>query len=272
MTVHPDAMQTAFITAVAARLSGEPRVASLFLAGSHGAGTADAFSDVDFVAVAAGADQAAVADLWRDAVQQVEPVVFWSERRGPGILLNAITESWLRCDVVIVAPDDLGRRCKAGVRVLFDRAGLYAGLPDMLPPAVPDAARVGRIIHEFIRIMGLLPVGVGRGEDVLLTKGVALLRDLLCDLMLEDCALPDRGGALHLRRLLTPDQMAVLRGLPYPGPERAAVIAAHLAVAGVFFPIARDLAARTGVVWPNAFEAALWRRLDGCGISQASAR
>jgi hypothetical protein len=258
-------MQSAFITAVAARVSGDPRVVSLFLAGSHGAGTADAFSDVDFVAVAGAADHAVVADLWRDAVQRVEPVVFWSERRVQGILLNAITESWLRCDVVIVAPGDFGRRCKAGVTVLFDHADLYAGLPDVLPPVVPDGARVARIINEFIRIMGLLPVGVGRGEDVLLVKGVALLRDLVCDLMLEDCMLADRGGALHLQRLLTPEQMAVLRGLPYPGPERVALIAAHLAVAGVFFPLARGMATRLGVVWPAAFEAALRRRLEDFG-------
>jgi hypothetical protein len=55
----------------------------------------------------------------------------------------------------------------------------------------------------------------------------------------------------------------VLEGLPYPGPERDALIAAHLATAAVFFPTARDMAARLGVVWPVAFETALWRRLDG---------
>ncbi len=258
-------MHEAFITAVAGQVADDARVASLFLAGSYGAGTADAFSDVDFVAVATPEDHADVASLWRAVVQRVEPVVFWNERRGRSILLNAVTESWVRCDVLIVAPGDFGRRCKAGVRVLFDRAGLYDGLPDMLPPAVPDAVRVAAITHEFIRVMGLLPVGLGRGEHVLLVKGVALLRDLLCDLMLEDCALADRGGALHLSRLLTPAQMDVLRALPCPGPEREALIAAHLGVAGVFFPLARDMASRLGIAWPDAFEAALWRRLDRLG-------
>jgi hypothetical protein len=259
---HFAQMHAAFITAVAGLTERDPRVASLFLAGSYGAGCADAFSDVDFVAVAAHDDHAQVAALWRDVVHQVEPVVFWSERRGQGILLNAVTESWLRCDVVIVAPGDFGRRSKAGVKVLFDRAGLYAGLPDVLPPATPNPERVAGIINEFIRVMGLLPVGLGRGEYVLLVKGAALLRDLLCDLMLEACPLPDRGGALHLSRLLTPDQMAVLRGLPYPGPERDALIAAHTATAAVFLPIARDMASRLGVTWPGAFEAAMWRRME----------
>jgi hypothetical protein len=263
MAAHFSGMHAAFINAVADLLAREPQVEALFLAGSHGAGCADAFSDVDFVAVAASDDHAGIAALWRAAIEQVEPVVFWNERRGQGILLNAITESWLRCDVVVVARDDVGRRCKAGVKVLFDRTGVYAGLPDTLPPATPDPVRVAGIINEFIRVMGLLPVGLGRGEYVLLVKGVALLRDLLCDLMLQDCALPDRGGALHLSRLLTGAQMDLLRGLPYPGPERAALIAAHQAVAAVFFPMARDMAARSGVVWPEAFEAALWRRLEG---------
>jgi hypothetical protein len=256
-------MHEAFISAVASSLERDARVMSLFLSGSHGAGMADAFSDVDFVAVAVRDNHAQVAALWRDAVQAAEPVVYWSERRGQVILLNAVTERWLRCDLVIAAPGDFGRRSKAGLIVLFDRAGLYAGLPDVLPPATPNPESVAGIINEFIRIMGLLPVGLGRGEHVLLVKGVALLRDLLCDLMLEDCPLPDRGGALHLRRLLTPAQMEVLHKLPYPGPERDPLIAAHLAVAAVFFPVAREMAARLEVVWPAALEAALWRRLDG---------
>jgi hypothetical protein len=92
----------------------------------------------------------------------------------------------------------------------------------------------------------------------------------LQDLMLEECPLPDRGGVLHPSRLLTPAQMAVLRQLPYPRPEREAVIAAHVAVAAVFFPLAREMAARIGTVWPDAFEAALRRRLKAeLGITLA---
>jgi hypothetical protein len=252
--------ETAFIQDATAIFAGLPQVAALFLGGSHGAGTADAYSDIDLVAVAA-ADHAGLAAAWRAGLERLSPVVFWDQRAGRSTLVNAITDDWLRVDLLIVTAGDLGARSKAGVQVLIDRAGIYARLPDALPPARPDPERVGRIIGEFIRVLGLLPVGVGRGEDVLLVKGVGLLRDLSADLMLEDCPLPDRGGALHPSRLLTADQMEVLRHLPYPAPEREAVIAAHLAVAAVFFPLARAMAARIGTVWPDAFEAALHRRL-----------
>ncbi|MGL5011882.1 MAG: nucleotidyltransferase domain-containing protein [Paracoccaceae bacterium] len=254
-------MQQDFINAVAAGLEDEARVLALFLAGSYGAGAADAFSDIDFVAVAAAEDHAGLADRWRGLIAGLEPVVFWMGRSGRVTLLNAVTESWLRVDLLIVTPNDLGQRSKAGVKALIDRAGLYEGLPDVLPAATPNAERAAGTINEFIRIMGLLPVGLGRGEYVLLVKVVGLLRDLLMDLMLEDCPLADRGGALHPGRLLTPGQMAVLEGLHYPGPEREAVIAAHQGVAAAFFPLAREMTGRLGLAWPDAFEAALWRRL-----------
>jgi hypothetical protein len=258
---HIEAMiKNPFIQDATAIFVGLPQVEALFLGGSHGAGTADAYSDIDLVAVAA-TDHAGIAAAWRAGLEALQPVVFWDLRAGRSTLANAITEDWLRVDLLIVAAGDLGARSKAGLKVLIDRAGISEGLPDTLPPARPNPERVGRIIGEFIRVLGLLPVGVGRGEDVLLVKGAGLLRDLLQELMLEDCPLPDRGGVLHPSRLLTADQMAVLRDLPCPGPERGAVIAAHLAVAAVFFPLARAMAARVGTAWPAAFEAALQRRL-----------
>jgi hypothetical protein len=255
--------ETALITDVTAIFADLPQVAALFLAGSHGAGKADAYSDIDLVAVAASADHAGIAAAWQARLVALHPVVFWDKRVGRSVLINAITDDWLRVDLLIVTPADLGVRSQVSVRVLIDRAGIYDTLPATLPPAQPNPERVGRIITEFIRILGLLPVGLGRGEDVLLVKGAGLLRDLLTDLMLENCPLPDRGGALHLSRLLTPAQMAVLRALPYPGPERQAVIAAHQAVADVFFPLARTMAGRLNLPWPDAFEAALCRRLAG---------
>lgn len=147
------------------------------------------------------------------------------------------------------------------MRPLFDRSGIYETLPEDLPPATPDPKRVSYLIHEFIRVLGLMTVGIGREEYVTLVKGSALLRDLLTDLMLEECPLPDRGGALHLSRLLKTDQMALLEALPYPGPKREALIEAHIAIAEAFFPMARRLAIQLSVEWPHRFEAATRQHL-----------
>lgn len=250
------------LASLAAPLAADPDVAALFLAGSHGNGTADAFSDIDLLAIAPAAAHRRVADAWRTGVERFVEVVFVGERHGRGVLLNVITADWMRIDLVVLAAADATGRCKAGLRPVFDRIGFHDGLPDDLPPAQPDPQRVGRTVNEFIRVLGLLPVGLGRGELVMCVKGADLLRDLLIDLMLEECPLPDRGGALHLGRLLRPQDMAVLEGLPYPQPRRQAVIDAHRALAAAFLPRARRLSAELGVAWPDRFEAATRRRLQ----------
>jgi hypothetical protein len=241
---------------VTQRLSSVEGIQALFLAGSYGQGKADRFSDLDFVAVAEQPFHDGIASAWRAMLEAFYPVVFWNEVRGRGILLNAVTEGWLRCDLYVTAPKDFVKRSQATVRPLFDRAGIYDGLPERLDAAVPSPSRVKYLINEFIRVLGLMTVGFGRLEYVTLVKGVGLLRDMLSDLMLEECPVPDRGGALHLSRLLRPDQMAILQGLPYPGPDHDQLIEAHVKIAEGFFPIARRLARQVDVAWPDAFEAA----------------
>ena len=98
-------------------------------------------------------------------------------------------------------------------------------------------------------------------------KGAELLRDLLRDLMLEACPLPDRGGMLHLSRLLTPEQMAVLETLPFPRPEREEAIAAHVATAAVFLPLARRMTDELDLHWPTAFEKATRAHLRRAGVA-----
>ena len=74
---------------------------------------------------------------------------------------------------------------------LIDPDDLHSALPDDLPPGAPKPARVQGLIEEFIRVLGLLPVAIGRGEHVVAARGAGLLRDKLIDLMLEDAALPE---------------------------------------------------------------------------------
>jgi len=107
----------------------------------------------------------------------------------------------------------------------------------------------------------MLPVVVERQEYVVAVDGVGMLRRMLIDLMMEESPDPDRGGALHLRRQFDDDTNAMLTTLPYPGPERAPVIAAHVALARIFLPRASALHARLGLDWPEAFLAATARRL-----------
>lgn len=253
--------QQGMIEAIAARMEQQEAVRGLFLSGSFGRGTEDEWSDVDLIALARPQDHAALASDWRVLLHAITPIVFWQQLSRGGILINAVSEEWLRCDLVITSPADFGRRARNTVRPLIDRDGLYASLPDTLPPKTPDAGAVSYLIHEFIRMLGLLPVGLGREEYVTMVLGVGMMRGHLEALLMQDVTHPDPGGMLHQSRLLTPEQMTLLKSLPYPGPDRQALIEANFAIAREFMPRARAMAQRLGIEWPEAFETATRKRL-----------
>lgn len=253
--------QQELIAVMTRKLGGNEVLRGLFLAGSFGRGDADQWSDVDFVALAADGDRAALAADWRIALHETTPIVFWQEQERGGLLLNAVSEDWLRCDLHILAPERFGKRAKNTVRPLIDLDRVYETLPDSLPEREPSKAAVSYLIHEFIRMLGLMPVGVGRGEYVTMVVGVGMMRDHLVSLLMQDVGNPDPGGMLHQSKLLPPEQMHMLERLPYPGPERQALIEANLAIAREFMPRARTMAERLGIEWPDAFEAATRRRL-----------
>lgn len=251
-----------FIERIKAAAQDETSIRALFVAGSYGRGTADAFSDLDFLAVAAPNDHEEVVRAWRRTLDGLAEIVFWNARGERARVLNAITSDWLRCDLLLVGPDGLARRARDRLRPLIDRDGLFDALPASLPSKEPDEARVRAIVEEFIRVLGLLTVAAGRGEYYLGVTGATLLRDQLVKLMLEEVSDPDPGGALHLSRVLPPGRMQALESLPFPRPIRSEVIHAHIAVARDFFPRARALASRLGMAWPEEFEAATRRVLE----------
>ena len=253
---------TAFIQAVTDGLAQDTRIRGLFLGGSLGRGTADQWSDVDFIITAAPADQAAVANAWRDLLASITPIVFWNQLDGERMVLNAITGDWLRCDVAIQPPQTLQSRARDRIKPLIDRDSLYATLPASMPPKAPNPGYVRYVIHEFIRMLGLMPVGLGRGELVTMALGLGMMRDHLAGLMMQSVTDPDPGGILHQSKMLPPEDMAVLRALPYPPLERQALIDANLAIARQFMPRARALAEQLDIPWPDDFEAATRRHLN----------
>lgn len=253
--------QHELISAVTEKVNNNAAIRALFLSGSFGRGTADEWSDVDLIALVDPDEQSAVAAEWRIALDSITPIVFWSELNRGGHVINAVSHEWLRCDLALITPEQFVGRAKTTVQPLIDRDGLYAELPESLPPRQPNADTVNYLIHEFIRMLGLMPVAAGRGEYVTMVLGVGMLRDHLTTLLMQDVTLPDPGGILHQSKLLPPDQMRLLAALPYPGPEREALIEANLAIAREFMPRARAMAKRLNLQWPEAFEYATRQRL-----------
>ncbi|MEP1585925.1 MAG: aminoglycoside 6-adenylyltransferase [Tateyamaria sp.] len=238
-----------------------PGIRALFLSGSYGNGMADEFSDIDFVMVAEEGATDAVAEIWREAVSRTGDIVLWWDRTNVPVLINAITEDWTRTDVIMLKPDQMGSHTQSSLKPLFDHDNIYSDLAKTAPKRGPNVKKFKHQVEEFIRIIGLLPLAAGRKEYINGVLGVFHLRNLLVDLLIEETDAPNRGGILHLNRLISKEQQDLLTSLPPAVPSRDTMISAHLAYAKAYLPRARLRAAHLGMEWPERFEAATWARL-----------
>jgi len=257
---EPSTPQAELIRSLAKAFADDERVAALCLAGSFASRTPDAHSDIDFVAVVAPEQREAFVETWLDELRRIAPLVL-VQRPGEG-LVHVITDSWLRCDLVVVGEDELTGRARTSLAPLIDRHGLHARLSQRGEPARPSPQRVRGLVNEFLRVLGLLPVVLGRNELAVGVSGAGVLRGHLISLLLEEAEVAERGGALHLNRLLAPERLALLENLPALACDRESIAQAHVAVSRAFFAVARPLAAKLGAEWPDAFEAATRRYLQ----------
>lgn len=253
--------QRALIDAAHRTLSGDPQIEALWLAGSLGDGRGDAFSDVDFlVLVADGKVADAAARYARDIAAIAEPALV-NQLYG-GRILNVVTTQWQRFDLTFVEAGDLGRFDGPRLTTVFNKGTRSpAALPTQTYRTQPD--RLLQLTNEFLRVLGLSVVVMGREEYLVGLKGVELLRQMTIDLMLEENGVgpAQRGGALHLNGLLTPPQREALENLPPISASRERILAASGELAAIFLPRARKLAAQIAMAWPEAFEAVTRRHL-----------
>jgi hypothetical protein len=241
-------------------LSQDGRVLGVWLTGSFARGTHDQFSDVDLWVVMERDDIEGFCTDWPAMSDKIVPTVL-CRQVGDWPVFNQVTADWLRFDVSIGTPEDVSDRTTSTVKPLYDPSGLSANLSEPRSPLQPDPRRIESITQEFLRVLGLLPVVVGRGEYVLGESGAGLLREMLIQLMLEDVAVEDRGGALYLNRLLPPDRRQTLIDLPAMAATRESVLTANAACAAAFLPISRELHRRCGLEWPHELEDAARRHL-----------
>jgi predicted nucleotidyltransferase len=228
-------------------LEADARVRAAWLTGSIAEGRGDAHSDLDLrLAVEGEVD-------WRELVDRISPTVLARKLPGPGpdVVVTCITPEWLRFDLAIV-PTDWSAAAGA-MQTVFDKDGLTARLPPSRPPRAADPAFLA---EEFLRVLGLLDVSIGREEYLVGSDGVWLLRRMLVDLMTIGQA---RGGVKRLNPFLTAEQRHLLESLPPIAPTRDAVIGGSFAIARAFLPLARE---RLGETYPTALEAATLAHLE----------
>jgi predicted nucleotidyltransferase len=253
--------QRALFEALSAHLEREAGVEAVWLAGSLGAGEGDDFSDVDLLVLAIeGGWEGLSKTLARDLAGAFDAVLV--EPLFGGRVVHFISAGWARFDLTIVERDGLARYDAGRLRLAFNRGAAA-------PPARPETPyrtppeTVVRLAREFLRVLGLLPNALGRGELLNALSGVDILRRLTVELMHEENGIaPDRrGGALHPSRFLRAEQLAALAALPPIVAERESLIAGNRALATLFLPRARALADRVGAEWPQALEEACRRHL-----------
>jgi hypothetical protein len=257
----PTSEQQALLARVAALLRAEPLVDAAWLAGSLGHGGGDAYSDVDTLALAQeGKASEAAAALAEAIKKEIDPPLL--NVHGWGRVLSVVTEDWQRFDVTVMQGDEINRYDASKLTPLFNRGTRE---PPVHPKAVyrcaPETLRP--LVVEFIRVMGLTPVAMGREEYQLALTGIDILRRSTMDLMLEEngIAPQDRGGALHRNNMLTAEQRAAFRTIPPQAATVDSVLAVNDAFARIFLPRAKRLAAAIGMEWPASFEEATRRHL-----------
>ena len=254
--------QQSLIDSIVGTLSDVPELSGLFLAGSFGRDAADQYSDVDLVAIADPEDHQNLAADWRKKLESIVEIVYWNQRGTSSVLLNAVTDKWLRVDLIIITKENFQTRAQDSLKTLIDPDGLFATLDLISSHRQANVGRVAYVIHEFIRVLGLLQVVDGRKEYFTAVTGYGFQRDHLLAILTEENLELDTGGALHLSKSISAEGMEILMSLPSPGPNRDEVIEAQLQIARVFFPRARSLAKKLGVDWPTDFEVATAKMLS----------
>ncbi len=252
--------QNELITRIATVLESEPRIEGAWLAGSLGRGGGDAFSDVDVLVLCADGAANEVSAGFAAAPERIVQPVLVNALFG-GRVLNVVTQNWERFDLTFIESEQLGRYDASDLRELFARGRKPQARPAR--PHATSADQFSKIVNEFLRVLGLSVVVLGRGECFIAMSGVDLLRGLTRDLFLEENGIgpEQRGGALHLNPLLTAEQRALLNGLPPLAPSRESIIGNDIALTKIFLPRAKALAAKIGMAWPVVFEEATRRHL-----------
>lgn len=252
---------TEFLARLLDALRADARVVGIWAIGSLANDTADRWSDIDLLVAVRAAAFTSLADDWPRFLDQITPTVF-ARRLGSAEkpTITAITPGWQRFDLTLTSAAD-GQPHGYRARPLFSRPGeamTVAFAPRMVEV---QPSRLPALIDEFLRVLGLLPVALGRGELIAGLTPVAILRDALIELYLLENGLL-RGGAKHLNAALTGEQRRALEALPPVAPTAAALTAGHRAIAEQFLPRARRLAAAWALDFPDAFERATLDHLD----------
>jgi hypothetical protein len=220
-------------------LSADERVRSVEVGGSVGAGTADAWSDLDLVIVTEPDHHDAFVADWPTWLAQITPTVFARTPIAP-FIVNAVTDEGLTLDLSIwsgaapVWPDP---------PVQFTAGMLSSAKYDEVGPALEYA-----VAEQLRGLAGPFLSLLQREEHLRHLSGVPHLLALLTTVFLAETGAVPPGK--HWNGTYTPEQRAAVAALPPVAATRDALLAFGLGLAELLVTRARPLYERYDLTWP----------------------
>ena len=245
-----------------AALRGVDPVVAVWVDGSLARGVGDEYSDLDLGVAVDDESLDDVIDALPGLVAGACDAVLLQCR---GRLLNVVTTDWQRADIVVRTRTEVVTGLPGPVVIVHDPESLIRVVGQIEPLAV--SARLPVLIEEFFRFVGLLPIVARRDEWVGALTATGAMTGMLVELMqLENGTLRTVGGALRVSERLTDGQRDELASLPPLKPDMQSVASVHIALARLFIPKARRLAAANEVAYPQPLEDAVAQHLRRHGI------
>lgn len=255
--------QSGMCERLSAILSAQPEVRALWLAGSLARDDADRFSDIDLVAVVAGSALGeAVSSIETRLASEFDLVLCRNRGDERHRLLNFVTDDWTRFDLNVFSGEAIRESKLRGLRTLFDKDGLDVPVSQGEPATIEvTPEQVDFVVSEFIRVLGLLPVVLHRGDLVGAVSGSGLLREHLVTLLQYERDGQTRIGALNQTRLLSPPATSALLGLPALHAEQASIIGFNRSCWAIFSEFGPKICRQYATPWPGALVRAVRARL-----------
>jgi hypothetical protein len=229
-------------------LDDDPRVLRVEVGGSIGAGTADAWSDLDLQVVADPTHFDALQADWPSWLADITPTVFARTPIAP-FIINAVTDEGLTLDLALF-PGEVWDAPPPKFTV-----GMLAGQPfDEVGPALEYA-----VLEQLRGMAGPFISLLKREEHVRHLTGVAHLLMVLNVVFLAETGNPPLGTQWN--EGLTEEQRAAVAALPPVSATAEGLIAFGTELARLVVERARPLYERYDLEWPAAFAAVVADRI-----------
>lgn len=244
-------------------LGDDKRVAQVELSGSVGAGTADAWSDLDLYVVTRPEHHDEFLAEWPEWLGRITPTVFARTPIAP-FVINAVTEDGLTLDLAVWS----GQAPSFPAAAADARPQYTVGMLSNLRFDDVGAALEYAVAEQLRGMAGPFISLVQREEHVRHLAGVPHLLGLLTTVFLAETGAPPPGK--HWNRTYTEEQRAAIASLPPVAATRDDLMAFGLAVARLVVERARPLYPRFGLSWPAPLAAAAGARVRDClGVDSA---